>query len=150
MIGPTPRMQQVWDAYQRAGGDVMPGAQSRAARELGMSPGGLKSAIDGYRRTSGLPPAASKKYGHRSVTAGQMAEVMARLAASEERQAELLAAQQETARALVDVLTEIRAMLARQPLVLEVRPAHRRKADGGPGGQAEGSRALRSLREVIG
>lgn len=148
----TARMEKAWDAYQRHGGDGTPGSQSKAARELGISQGGLKSAIDAYRRNTGLPAAAPKiVYGHKRLTPSeQVAQLVERQEAVERHLESLLASQAALSVQVAELLAAVRPMLARQPLILEVRPTHRRKADGGDGGRREGRRALRDVAEAVG
>lgn len=150
---PTERMAQAWAVYQRHGGDEMPGAQTAAARELGLTNSGLKSAVDGYRRHSGLPPSRPL----RTLVADRGPNIRELIPALVERQEAVesrlvgVASQLAGIEASLDeLLAEVRGMLARQPLVLEVRPSHRRRADGGDGGRRELRQAFHSLNEVAG
>lgn len=151
---PTAREQSAWDTYQRHGGDETPGAQAAAAKELGVSAGAIKSATDGYRRVSGLPEAPNLRRGtgggRKVKTTEQFASLMERLTAVETELDDAMTQLAALTAVNQDLLDEVRGMLRRQPLILEVRPTHRRKVDGGEGGRREGRRSFRSIEEAVG
>ena len=51
---------------------------------------------------------------------------------------------------IAELTTAVEGFMARQPIVLEVRPRHDRQADGGIGGREETRRSQRQLRKVAG
>lgn len=135
--GPTPLQQARWDAYEAAGGDGSIGAQSRAARALGISAGALASSVAGYRTRTSTEGHVAKP--HRVPRPTElMREIPVRLEAIEKRMESLLADQAASAVLLSKLAHEIRAWTNRQPVLLEVRPRHQRQADGGEGGNREG------------
>lgn len=51
---------------------------------------------------------------------------------------------------IAELTVAIEGFMARQPLILEVRPRHERQADGGRGGREELRLTGRALRKVVG
>lgn len=145
MSGPTPRQRQVYEAAHRLG------SQTAAGKELGLSPGAVSSAVTKYRAATGAPhptPLRALVPGardHQLSIRDAAALMPARLTLIEDAvraqtgQVDTLAAEVHALRGL------IHDMLQRQPLILEVRPAHQRKADGGLGGHAEVRRVRRAI-----
>jgi hypothetical protein len=78
------------------------------------------------------------------------AMLVERMAALERHQASALSSLAAIDVRLAQLSSAIEGFMARQPIVLEVRPRHDRQADGGPGGREETRRSQRQLRKVAG
>jgi hypothetical protein len=85
--------------------------------------------------------AHARKGPSRSAVIASMPE---RLEAVEQRLEDLVGAQAAIGARIDDLTSEIRAWTSRQPVYVEMRPAHHRVADGGAGGRRE----TRQLRKV--
>lgn len=144
MNGPTTVQQDAWDAFQRHGGDGVPGAATAARIELGKTPGAFASALTGYRIKAGLIP---HEKALRPLRASQVVNLLPeRLTDIETRLAGLEAAIAALAVLASDLRVDIHQWTTRQPLFVEMRPRHQREVDGGLGGVKE----RRALRKVAG
>lgn len=145
MSQPTPRQRQVYEAAKRLG------SQTAAGQELGLSPGGVSSAVAKYRAATGAPhptPLRALVPGardHQLSIRDAAALMPARLSLIEDAlrdqtsQLDVMARELFALRALVHDFTQ------RQPLVLEVRATHQRKADGGESAKTETRRVQRAI-----
>lgn len=140
MNGPTARQTEAWEALQRHGGRATHGAASAAARELRLTAGAFASAVIGYERhnAAGDQP--------RRTARQTLASVPERLDAIEARLDQMAAAEAARDVLLANLADEIRRWTGRQPILIEARPSHRRKADGGQSVRAE----LREIRKAVG
>lgn len=133
----TARQRAVVDAVERTG------SIESAARELGVTGQSVGATYRRAMARSGdytRPERAPRPPTAREVTA----LLPDRMAAIETHLESLLADQAATAVLLSNLASEIRAWTSRQPVYVEVRPRHDRKADGGLGGVRE----ARQLRKV--
>jgi hypothetical protein len=97
-----------------------------------------------HRRGTPHVPGAVESTGKRPSRAAVIASMPGRLAAVEERLEDLFAAQAAVGAQIDELSADIRAWTSRQPVYVEMRPAHHRVADGGSGGRRE----TRQLRKV--
>lgn len=143
---PTEKQREAWEAVERLG------SQIAAAKELGISQGGLQSRMRGYQRAMGIVgdlPGMLEPVRHYSTRGtGQVAQLRQRV---RELEAEL-GQQQAVNSALLQRIAELELLahpwaavhqkldviLARStaPAVPAVI-THRRRADGGVGGKTE-------------
>jgi predicted transcriptional regulator len=135
--GPTDRQREIAEALERNGG-----SQTRTANELGITRGAVRTAMIAYRRwTEGPEPAPTPPS---YLSARQIVvELRERLERLEGTVSDLV----ETNERLIDVVS---SLLHRQPLILEVRASHRRKADGGGSARRESRERARELEELVG
>lgn len=139
MRQPTARQLAIEAAVDRHGGRSVSGAQSKAARELGISQGAIHSALRGLdQHRSGAHATIRRPKLAREI----VDSLPGRLDAIDAVQAEILAGMARLER-------KIDGFVGRQPILLEVRPRHDRKVDGGIGGVQEVRRTTRAARGAV-
>jgi hypothetical protein len=105
----------------------------------------------GYVRLTGEPlPPGVRMEGRRLSASAVMRQTPERLDAIEERLGSIEGRLDRLDACLGLLTAAIESFVAKQPLVLEVRPTHRRQADGGDGGRREHRGVARDLRKVAG
>jgi hypothetical protein len=141
---PTALQRAAYEAVMRLG------SQQAAAAELGRHQGTIRGAVLGYCEITGelLPPGVS--LGGRVRAGTILRRVPERLVAIEDALASIDERLARLDACLALLTAAIEGFVARQPLILEVRPQHRRQVDGGEGGRREHRGVARDLRKVAG
>lgn len=139
-------------ALQRAAYEavVRLGSQSAASKELGRHQGTVRGAVLAYCQITGDPlPEGVSAGGRKKTAAAVMHETPERLDRIEGLLADQILAGEAMRMQIADLTAAIEGFMARQPLILEVRPRHERQADGGRGGREELRSTGRALRKAV-
>jgi hypothetical protein len=129
MRAPTPRQIECYEAVRRHAGN-----QTAAGRELGISGTAVRQRLEGYAAATGesTVPRGMGRHSRRMI-----ADLPGRLDEIESEIAEINAGIERLIRGVDRLAAQVDELNARQPILLNVQPSHRRKADGGTGGRQE-------------
>lgn len=142
---PTARQMQVHEAVVRHRGNY-----EQAGRELGITGQAVGFSERRYLEATGEERLIARRAPHRPSRIEILGALPDRMTALEARLADQLLAGEAMRLQIAELTTAIEGFMARQPLILEVRPRHERQADGGRGGREELRATGRALRKVVG